>query len=253
MQIEIHGSGPDVVLIHGWAMHGGIFSSLTERLAKRCRVHVVDLPGHGASRGEPFAGIDACAQAIAESTPRALWVGWSLGGLVALLGALDHPDKVRGVALIAASPRFVAAPDWSHGVDAGVFAAFDTDLRDRFESAIDRFLGLETMGSANALDELRELKQRVFARGKPDLDALAAGLAALDAVDLRDRLASLAMPSLWIAGRRDRLVPPDAMRWSAAQAPGGRYLQFNSGHAPFLSHADAIADALLEFLAELPA
>jgi pimeloyl-[acyl-carrier protein] methyl ester esterase len=253
LHIETRGSGPDVVLIHGWAMHGGIFSSLTERLAARCRVHVVDLPGHGYSRAERFPGVDACAQVIAQALPRALWVGWSLGGLVALRGALDHAHAVRGVALIAASPRFVTAPDWPHGVDAGVFAAFDADLRERHESAIERFLALETMGSAHAQADLRDLRQRVFAHGEPDLDALAAGLVALDTTDLRGRLGSLAVPSLWIAGRRDRLVPPAAMAWSAAHSPGGRYLECNSGHAPFLSHAHEIAEALLAFATELPA
>jgi len=253
LHIETHGRGPDIVLIHGWAMHGGLFSSLSERLAAHCRVHVVDLPGHGYGRGERFVGIDECARVLADATSRALWVGWSLGGLVALSGALAHPRAVRGVALIAASPRFVATPAWPHGVDAGVFNAFGTDLRDRYESAIDRFLALETMGSDDARAELHELKQRVFARGRPDVEALEAGLEALATVDLRDRLASLSMPSLWIAGRRDRLVPAAAMQWAAAHSPDGRYLEFNSGHAPFLSHADAIADALLAFLAELPA
>ena len=61
------------------------------------------------------------------------------------------------------------------------------------------------------------------------------------------------MPSLWIAGRRDRLVPPAAMRWAAAQAPQARYLEFNSGHAPFLEHAAALADAITDFATELPA
>jgi pimeloyl-[acyl-carrier protein] methyl ester esterase len=61
------------------------------------------------------------------------------------------------------------------------------------------------------------------------------------------------MPSLWIAGRRDRLVPPAAMQWAATVAPAARYLEFNSGHAPFLEHAPAIADALATLETGLPA
>ncbi len=55
---------------------------------------------------------------IAAATPRALWLGWSLGGLVALRAALDYPANVRGLVMIASSPRFVSAPDWPHGVAA---------------------------------------------------------------------------------------------------------------------------------------
>ena len=100
---------------------------------------------------------------------------------------------------------------------------------------------------------MRELKKRVFERGEPCLEALADGLAALDASDLRADLARLAMPSLWIAGRRDRLVPPAAIRWAATQAPHARHLECNSGHAPFLEHAATLADAITDFATELPA
>ncbi|MEO7325538.1 MAG: pimeloyl-ACP methyl ester esterase BioH [Dokdonella sp.] len=253
MHIETHGAGPDLVLIHGWAMHGGIFAPLTERLSAHLRVHLVDLPGHGYSRAEIHFEVGECARAIAAATPRALWLGWSLGGLVALQGALEHAASVRGLGMIAASPRFVDAPDWPHGVAASVFSAFDAELRSRYGHAIERFLALEAMGSEHPQTELRDLKERVFARGEPSVQALAAGLHALDTCDLRARLQTLAMPSLWIAGRRDRLVPPGAMRWSAAQAPHGRYLECNSGHAPFLSHAQDVADAVVAFASGLPA
>jgi len=103
------------------------------------------------------------------------------------------------------------------------------------------------MGSPHAQAELRDLKQRVFARGEPGMEALCDGLGTLESSDLRADLAKLPMPSLWMAGRRDRLVPPAAMQWSAAQATRGRYLEFNSGHAPFLEHADGVADALVAF------
>jgi len=219
MHIDVQGSGPDLVLIHGWAMHGGIFSPLTDLLAAHFRVHVVDLPGHGFSRDETHFDLAECARRVAEAAPRALWLGWSLGGLVALRVALDRPVNVRGLVMIASSPRFVSAPDWPHGVAASVFAELGTELQLRYRHAVERFLALETMGSAHAQTELRDLRKRVFERGEPNACALSDGLRILDSADLRADLAQLAMPSLWIAGRRDRLVSPGAMAWSAAQAP----------------------------------
>lgn len=250
VHIDVQGSGPDLVLIHGWAMHGGVFAPLVERLAPRFRVHRVDLPGHGYSRDDDTFDLATCAAQIATATPPALWVGWSLGGLVALRAAIDQSASVRGMALLASSPCFVNTPDWPHGVDADVFTAFAANLDAHYREAIERFLALETMGSPNAQSELRELKREVFARGEPGLSALTAGLDALEHTDLRADLPALAMPSLWIAGRRDRLVPPAAMQWAAEHAPRGRYLEINSGHAPFVSHADEVADALARFAAE---
>lgn len=252
MHIEVHGDGADLVLIHGWAMHGGIFAPLVDALAPHFRVHVVDLPGHGFSRDEMRFDVAAAAARIARDTPRAIWLGWSLGGLVALRGALDAPAQVRGLVEVASSPRFVAAADWPCGVAFDVFAQFERDLRSDAKATIERFLALETLGCAQAQAQLRELGRIVFAHGEPQPQALADGLHALEDTDLRDALARLTMPSLWIAGRRDRLVHPDAMRWAAARAPQARCIEFNSGHAPFLEFSREIADALVAFDAELP-
>ena len=54
LHVERLGSGPDLVLLHGWALHGGAWAPVAKRLAPRFRVHVVDLPGHGLSRGAAF-------------------------------------------------------------------------------------------------------------------------------------------------------------------------------------------------------
>ena len=212
MQIAIRGSGPPLVMLHGWAMHGGIFAPLVARLETAFTLHVVDLPGHGGSAHStvPFT-LDAVAREVVARTPPALWLGWSLGGLVALHAAQVLPASVRGLAMLCASPRFVR-------------------------------------------DDIRLLREQVFAIASPDPARLAEGLALLQESDLRDGLPTLSMPSLWLAGRRDRLVSPAAMRAAAALAPGSQFVQFDhSGHAPFLSHAIEVASALVEFSATLRA
>ena len=253
MHIQAQGQGPDLVLIHGWAMHAGIFAPLTRALAPHFRLHLVDLPGHGASRDD-VARLDLAdsARRIAAATPRALWLGWSLGGLVALHAALDQTASVRGLAMVASSPRFVVGDDWPLGVDRSVFEEFGAGLANDYRRTIERFLALETLGSDQARGELRDLKAHVFERGEPAMSALEQGLHILETADLRAHLGRLAMPSLWIAGRRDRLINPAAMRWAAEHARG-RYIECNSGHAPFLGHAAELAQSIVAFAAELPA
>lgn len=250
MHIESTGQGPPLVLIHGWAMHAGIFAPLTARLAEHFEVFLVDLPGHGRSpeRDTVFDPADA-ARRIAAVTPRACWIGWSLGGLVALHAAIEHADNVAALVEIAANPRFVLGDDWPHGVEAAVFRQFADGLRGDWRRTIERFLALEAHGSERAQAELRELKAQVFARGEPALSVLQDGLRVLDTTDLRVSLATLTMPSLWIAGRRDRLVPPAAMQWAAERAPGGQFLELSTGHAPFLTQAEAVADAIAGLVA----
>ncbi len=252
MILEITGAGPDLVLIHGWAMHAGIFSPLTRLLTAHFRVHLIDLPGHGKNIGSAVAcSPAACADALVARLPRALWVGWSLGGIVALQAALTHAHKVCGIVEIAASPRFVLGPDWSLGVAVDVFTQFGAGLHRDYRGTVERFLALEALGSDHLQTELRELKAHVFERGEPSLVALEQGLHALETTDFRADLKDLNVPSLWIAGRRDRLVPAAGMRWAAAQCPQGRFVEISSGHAPFISHAHEVADAIVAFARDL--
>lgn len=252
---EVSGQGPALVLLHGWAMHGGIFAPLVARLEAHFQLHRVDLPGHGRSRDAGTAlTLDAAAAAVASVVPeRALWLGWSLGGLVALQAAATQPARVRGLAMVAASPRFVVAPDWPQGMDAAVFRTFASELQRDYRGTLDRFLMLEAQGSDHVRDELRQLRAQVFAHGEPAPAVLCQGLALLENTDLRAALPGLAMPSAWIAGRRDRLVSPAAMAAAAALAPHAQsHVVQSGGHAPFLSHAPEVAEALLALHAACP-
>lgn len=260
MFIETFGDGrgagrPPLVLIHGWAMHGGLFAPLVQRLASERTVHVVDLPGHGHSR-DCAAALDpaAIAAELVARLPDAVWLGWSLGGQFALRAALDHPGRTRGLVMVASSPRFVAddtaGPQaWPHGVRSSLFREFGLALERDFRGTLEGFLALEALGSPSAQEELRHLRAQAFARGEPAPRALQEGLALLDGVDWRGELPQLQVPSLWISGRRDRLVPAGAMPAAAALAPDASSVVIaDAGHAPFLGAADEVALAIGTFL-----
>ena len=252
LHVDISGHGPPLVLLHGWAMHGCIFAPLVEALREHRTLYVVDLPGHGHSRacGLPLT-LDACADAVLDAVPTAPWCGWSLGGLIALHAATQHPQRVPALAMICASPKFVVREDWPHGMAREVFTGFAAGLRSDWRATIDRFITLEAFGSDHMREELQLLRDAVLARGEPSPRILAEGLATLETSDLRDALPAMTVPSVWISGRRDRLVNPTAMQASAAMATDARTVQIeHAGHAPFLTHADAVATALLAFLAE---
>lgn len=251
LHVETHGRGPvPLVLLHGWAMHGGVLAPLVEALEPHCTMYVVDLPGHGYSRdcGLPLEP-RACAAAIARITPPAIWLGWSLGGTIALTAALELPQQVRGLAMLCATPKFVRDASWTFGSDGNLVHQLATDLETDYHATLERFLALEAMGSADPRAELRHLRTLVFARGEPELRVLQEGIRILETTDLRAALPDLRMPSTWISGRRDRLVPPQAMPWSASQCNGSHHEIEHAGHAPFFGHADAVVQALQPLLA----
>lgn len=253
LHMQIVGDGPPLVLIHGWGLHGGVFAPLVDRLSGRFRMHLVDLPGHGHSRQDttPLT-LQATVAEILARTPPAAWLAWSLGGLFALHAA-SVSAQVRALALVAATPRFVRGGDWPHAVEVSVFEQFGKDLQQDYRGTLERFLALDTLGSEHARAELRTLKENLYARGEPSPLALQQGLALLEESDLRAALPELSVPSLWISGHRDRLVAPAAMQAAAAMTPGSRYLDISGGgHAPFLGHADRVADEVRGFMATVP-
>lgn len=249
MHIEVVGQGPVLVLIHGWALHGGIFAPLRDRLAAHCQLHIVDLPGHGRSRDDDTAlKLPYVVSAIAAATPAAVWCGWSLGGLFALHAATTLP-QVRGVAMIAASPRFIRADDWPHAPLPTALEQLARDLTNDYHATVERFLALDLMGAQQARGELRALRDALAAGGEPAPRIVGEGLALLQNADLRRALRKLQTPSLWLPGQRDRLVPAQAMQNAAALTPHAQLQMIEGGHAPFLSNADQVADYLQRFVA----
>lgn len=257
LHLTVSGDGPPLVLIHGWAMHGGVFHALVDRLRDRHTLYLVDLPGHGLSRDNATPlEFDAVCDAIQAQVPVAPWIGWSLGGMFALHAAVRDPARVPALVALCSSPCFVRGADWRFGVSPEIFRDFAQGLADDYRATLDRFVALEAFGSDHAKDELRELRAELFARGEPAARVLVDGLRILETSDQRPLLSQMRVPSLWIAGRRDRLVDPRAMRDAAAliEQAGHASATFaqieHAGHAPFLTHVDEVVAALDQFLSD---
>ncbi|CAG0965239.1 pimeloyl-[acyl-carrier protein] methyl ester esterase [Burkholderiales bacterium] len=251
--VESVGAGPPLVLLHGWGMHSGLFAPLLPALARRFRVHAVDLPGHGHSATVAPYTLDALADAVAralaaEPGPLAV-LGWSFGGQVAMRWAARDPGRVARLVLVATTPRFVRAPDWPHAMAGEALARFGDELSVAWRATLTRFLTLQVRGSDEGRRTLAQLRHRMLARGDPAPGALGDALAVLASADLRDEARSIRAPALVVAGGRDTLVPAAAGEWLAQAMPRARLARIgDAAHAPFLSHRAAFDRALEAFV-----
>lgn len=242
LHVETTGEGPDLVMLHGWGMHSGVWQTVAEELSNSFRMHCVDLPGHGRSRDSADATTLAeWTERVAETmSPRlagpAYWCGWSLGGMVATQLALDYSGLVQRLILVATSLRFCQANDWPDAVGPDVLRGFAASLQDDHRQTLQRFLALQVTGESQARQTLRELKQRIFEEDEPEIIALQSGLNILSTADLRPLAGELDLPVLLMGGAKDRLVSPRALENVAALLPDAKVeVMPNCGHAPFVS------------------
>lgn len=259
LYLEVRGTGPALVLLHGWGLNVRVWDTLSAALEARLRLIAVDLPGHGRSpwRDECAAApeqVRCIAQAVAEALGAAPYrlLGWSLGGQLALEWALRPPQglgRPTHLALIAATPRFTAAPDWPCGAPEARLMRLAEGLRRDYRRTVSEFLELQVRGSAVGEAVLEQLRAALFAHGDAQPEALAAGLELLRTTDLRGELGTIAVPTLAIAGQYDRVLLPGASRALAVAMPHARFAEIRrAAHAPFLSHTAQVAELLADFL-----
>lgn len=231
---------PDLVLLHGWGMSAAVWTPWLPALGRHWRVHALDLPGHGVAAPAAAADLDAWAgQCLAAAPPRARWLGWSLGGQVALRAAALAPSRVEALCLVAATPRFVQADDWPAAMAPAVFGQFADALARDPQETLQRFLALQVRGAEQGRETLRTLRDALTQAPAPSAVGLRQGLDLLLGNDLRAGLDGLPQPALWLFGARDTLVPPEAAAAVAALLPAARVERIAAaGHAPFLSHPE---------------
>lgn len=238
-----------IYLIHGWAMHAGLFEELEQRLSGGFEVVRVDLPGHG---GRPLGPAGFALEAVldellANAPADALWCGWSLGGQLALAAALRSPQRIGGVLVMAGTPRFTTGEGWPAAMAPALLSDFAAQLVRDYPGTIGRFLGLQVRGLDDAASQLRNLRRRVLGADRPRPEALVGGLALLKDLDLRAELAAIGVPVHWLLGERDTLVPAAIAAELERLRPGMKPKMIpKAGHAPFLSHPEEVARFVAE-------
>jgi pimeloyl-[acyl-carrier protein] methyl ester esterase len=254
LYVEINGSGPDLVLLHGWGLNVRVWDGLVGELRDRYRMIAVDLPGHGqsawsAGRGTPAEQAWLLHSTLASVSNGYSLLGWSLGGQIALDLAAAMPSQIDRLVLVAATPRFAQSPDWPYGMQPAVITKLATQLRQDYRRTVSDFLELQVRGSIEGSGVLDQLRHALFVHGEAQPGALEAGLNTLATSDLRPTLSHVRAPTLVIAGRNDRITAPAASRALAQALPDARYVEMRrAAHAPFLSHRGEFAALVDRFL-----
>ena len=222
------GTGPDLILLHGWGFNSELFNELIDQYKNQYRITKIDLPGHGRS-DNVNGGINEWCDAIIKILPEnPMLLGWSLGGLLAI--KIATKITISQLILVASTPNFVKTNDWPYGIDEDNFRQFSDALELNLSKSLKRFVSLQTQDKT----QLKTLNQSID-KFPASTQALNQGLDILLATDLINEFKQLNIPTKVILGDHDTLVPRHISNWYDKAKIKTQVL--NTGHLPFL-HKD---------------
>ncbi len=247
---EVYGQGKSIVLIHGWAMHTGVWRKFAQQLAQHYEVTCLDLPGHGSSETvEPYT-LDQMSAALIDTLPKSPFclLGWSLGATVALAMTKQYPQQINSLIILAGNPRFVQDESWA-GMKPQLLEDFADNLEINGQLTLIRFLALQVGNLSNGKQILKEIKQAIQECDSPVESVLQNGLSILKNADLRAELITAQYPIKIILGDRDTLVPVQVGQNIKKIQPNCEInIIAGAGHVPFLSHPSEVIDIINRFI-----
>ena len=267
------GSGPRLVLLHGFTQNSACWGPFVDRLAAHHQVVMIDAPAHGDSQHDD-ADLNEAAGLSVEAGGDAVYLGYSMGGRVALHAALAAPDRVRALVLIGATAGIEDDTERAarrradetladtltptlHPNSGGFRSGGDSDppefARREGRAALERFL--DQWLAQPLFAALPPEAQHRSARLQNRPEGLAASLRNCGTgtqQPLWEDLAAMNQPTLAIAGAEDHKFTALTERLATSIGPSATTTIIpGAGHSVHLERPDETADAVLAFCAGL--
>jgi 3-oxoadipate enol-lactonase len=247
LNVEVCGEGFPLVLVHGagmsldqWKLEGFL-----DRLSTRNKIIAYDCRGHGLSEKPQGYTLEDHANDVLNlldylGIARTNLLGHSMGSYIAQRVAIKEPSRIAKLLLIAPKSN-------------GLTSSLEKILTENAEllSRLDMKEKLDFMDSLVVFQPQVLKKYPNLVRNSLTPEEQNAAYAALRGFDFREDLKSVTAKTLVIAGRHDRLNPPDEGRVCAEAIPNARFVEMQySGHIPLAEEPELYIETVSRFLDE---
>ena len=238
-----------VVLLPGWGHDSTIWGEFGNYLDEHFLVHRIDYPGIGGMPGICPPNVDRLIELMLPGLPpKAAFIGWSMGGLVASRYAARFPERVSHLVLLASNPRFIEDVSHSEAMSVSDFESFEARYQADGAAALKYFQTLQLAGDSEARALKRALPEPVI---PPNSQSLVNGLEMLKHTDVRNDLAGSDIPLLAMYGERDQLVPVKvAEKLKAIRGDCSTHVFKGHAHMPFRNEPRMAASRITDFILE---
>lgn len=246
---DVAGEGPPVIFVHGFLANstGPYYARLKQRLSAFCRVHCLDMRGHGGTlAADSTVTLDQCARDIIAFAKKfglkgAALVGHSMGAYLSMAAALIDPDRFSALALLTpAGSRSEPNPE-------AVIADFMAARKDR--SLMNMWFASMFVSRPEEamLDICREAALRM-----PDAVAERWMREEWQSNRLTEKLPGLRLPALSVIGAQDIIVSPQLQYEDALRIKGSKIVTYaDGGHMLPIEHPDRCAREVARFLGDV--
>jgi pimeloyl-ACP methyl ester carboxylesterase len=250
---DTYGQGTPIVFLHPWSTNGYIWYYQIFPFARTNQVVVIDHRGHGRS-DKPAGGYslqehasDVRAVLDAEGIRKAILVGNSIGGMIAMQFTLDNPDRVTGLFILSSGTAL------GENMPKEAAAAFQSDYEGTFGALME---GAVSAKSKRERPEILEVMKAHFGVQsnfpKHVFDSALADPNGVFAWNIKSRLSSIKVPTLVVAGEEDQATPVAANKFLADNIPGAKLVTVKDvGHFHQLEKPLEFNATLQEFVNRL--
>jgi 2-succinyl-6-hydroxy-2,4-cyclohexadiene-1-carboxylate synthase len=259
LNVERAGSGPPIVFLHGFTGSAASWAPFTQAFCSEFSTFAVDIVGHGLSDKPPALEHYQMRRAAADvvravgmlGVRRAAWIGYSMGGRVALTIAATHPGSVGPLVLIGASAGLAGEAERQarRNSDEAIAQHIEADGVAKF---VDYWEKLPLFATQQQLpEETRAAIRAGRLRNDPvGLVNSLRGMGAGSQEPLHERLAAIACPTLFLAGEHDAKYT-EIGRELVAAMPAARFLEVpGAGHAAHVENSEFCLREIRAFLDE---
>ena len=233
---------PHCVLLPGWSFNHQVWPrQWLDSLAQIVDLTLLDLPDFSPQPSWSEVLASGVAGLLQQVSQPAIWCGWSLGGSIATWIGHHYPQQCQAVISIASNPCFVAHDESWVGMDKAIFNDFSQSFNTDWKNTLKRFNALQVQGSEHRKYTLSIL-QKQLPEVKPQ--GLESALNLLGQINLVTVVKNLTIPTLYLLGEQDRLVPVAL----ATHLPGQVTVIKGAAHVPFLSHPQSTLIAIKDFV-----
>jgi len=254
---EEQGSGRPILFVHGWCMSSAIWELQRETVVSGYRFIALDLQGHGKSepRQDGIKGFAGYAEDLIRLVEGLdlydlVVVGWSLGAQVTLAAYPLLNDRLAGLVLVGATPRFSAAAHFPFGLAPKEAEGMRIKVRRNLGRALEGFhrnlFADDELCDPAIAEQVEKLLATILA---PSPEAALEGLETLMNEEVMDQARQVVCPVLLLHGNQDQVCLPAASAWLEQAIFGSRRITYHGcGHAPFLSRSGQFNQDMISFI-----